>query len=166
MKGFSMPNGVVSGKAPTSRSPKGQKRLGGYGWSRDLPDARDYLYATPLQTASRLPGRVNLQSQCPAIYDQGQLGRCTANAIAAAVEFIHKPRLMPSRLFIYYNERVIEGTIKSDAGAQIRDGIKSVATTGVCPERDWPYIPADFAVEPSARAYADAGKTKATSYFR
>ncbi len=36
----------------------------------------------------------------------------------------------PSRLFIYYNERVIEGTVSTDAGAQVRDGIKSVATLG------------------------------------
>ena len=26
-----------------------------------------------------------------------------------------------------------------DSGAQIRDGIKSVATQGVCPEDEWPY---------------------------
>jgi C1A family cysteine protease len=119
-----------------------------------------------MATVSRLPANVNLQSKCPPIYDQGQLGSCTANAIAAAVEYIDNPRFMPSRLFIYYNERVIEGTIDSDSGAQIRDGIKSVATIGVCPEKDWPYVIADFARKPNAKAYADAGKTKATSYFR
>jgi hypothetical protein len=40
----------------------------------------------------------------------------------------------PSRLFIYYNERVIEGTVAHDAGAQIRDGIKAVAKLGAPPE--------------------------------
>ena len=49
------------------------------------------------------------------------------------------PVFVPSRLFIYYNERVIEHTVASDSGAQIRDGIKSVANQGDCPETEWPY---------------------------
>jgi len=64
----------------------------------------------------------------PSDYDQGQLGSCTANAIAAAIEFDRLKQglkdFTPSRLFIYYNERVIEHTVQSDAGAAIRDGIK------------------------------------------
>jgi hypothetical protein len=32
----------------------------------------------------------------------------------------NKKDFMPSRLFIYYNERDIEGTVDSDSGAQIR----------------------------------------------
>ena len=58
---------------------------------------------------------------------------------------------MPSRLFIYYNERVIEGTVGSDAGAQIRDGIKVVAKQGVPPETDWPYDIAKFAQQAAGR---------------
>lgn len=156
----------VPGGALTSHNPKGQKALGGYGWVPDLPDARDFLYSAPLEAVMKLPASVNLQAKCPPVYDQGQLGSCTANAIAAAVEYSHKPRFMPSRLFIYYNERVIEGTVDSDSGAQLRDGIKSVATLGVCPETDCPYHIADFKDKPSAKAYADAAKTKATQYLR
>ena len=63
----------------------------------------------------------------------------TGNAIAAAIEFDllkqKLPDFMPSRLFIYYNEREIEGTINEDSGAMIRDGIKSVNKQGVCPNR-------------------------------
>jgi len=66
----------------------------------------------------------------PPPYDQGQLGSCTANAIAGALEFDQIKQSLkeftPSRLFIYYNERVIEHTVGTDSGAQIRDGIKSV----------------------------------------
>ena len=145
---------------------KARRPLRGYGWVPDLPDARDFLYAAPLETVTKLPASINLQSKCPPVYDQGQLGSCTANAIAAAVEYGHKPRFMPSRLFIYYNERVIEGTVDSDSGAQLRDGIKSVATKGVCPETDCPYRIADFKDKPSAKAYAAAAKTKATQYLR
>jgi C1A family cysteine protease len=157
---------LVSGKMPIARTPKRPKGLGGYGWVPDIPDARDYLYAAPAGTISTLPPNVNLQSKCPPVYNQGTLGSCTANAIAGAVEFIQSHRFTPSRLFIYYFERVIEGTIDSDSGAQLRDGIKAVSTVGVCPETIWPYHIADFKEEPSAKAYASAGKTKATVYAR
>jgi C1A family cysteine protease len=102
------------------------------------------------------------------VYDQGQLGSCTANAIGGAIEFdrlLQKlPDFVPSRLFIYYNERVIEGTVNSDSGAQIRDGIKTVASQGVCPEPEWPYDIAKFSQKPSAKAYSDAVTDRAISY--
>ena len=108
---------------------------GGYGWVRDLPDARDFSYAAPIHSFPQgLPPLVDLRPQCPPVYDQGQLGSCTANGIAAAIEFEQKKQgkkaFTPSRLFIYYNERAIEGTVNHDSGAQIRDGIKSVAAVG------------------------------------
>lgn len=137
-----------------------------YGWVPDLPDARDVMYAAPYAQTTNLPASADLRPRCPDVYDQGSLGSCTANAIAAAVEFIHDPRFMPSRLFIYYNERKIEGTVGSDSGAQIRDGIKSVATQGVCPETEWAYDPARFATTPPSTAYTDALATKATRYYR
>jgi C1A family cysteine protease len=113
-----------------------------YGWIHDLPDHRDQLYSAPIAALQVLPPKVDLTPQCPPVYDQGQLGSCTANSIGAAVEFEQmKQKLadvfVPSRLFIYYNERAMEGTVDSDSGAQIRDGIKSVAKQGVCPEAEW-----------------------------
>lgn len=116
---------------------------GGYGWVRDMPDARDFLYAAPLiRFPQGLPAAVDLRSECPPVYDQGQLGSCTGNGIAGAIEFDqHKQgteEFTPSRLFIYYNERVIEGTVNQDSGAQIRDGIKAVATLGAPPRRIGP----------------------------
>jgi hypothetical protein len=60
----------------------------------------------------------------------------------------------------------MEGTVASDSGAQIRDGIKSVATTGFCPETDWPYNIAKFTAKPPPIAYTDASKDLATSYQR
>jgi C1A family cysteine protease len=119
-----------------------------YGWVPDLPDQRDFLYAAPAPFQQNIPPSKDLSSKCPPVYNQGQLGSCTANAIAAAIEFSQKKKFVPSRLFIYYNERVIEGTVASDSGAQIRDGIKSVATQGAPPEKVWPYNIAEFAVTP------------------
>jgi C1A family cysteine protease len=142
-----------------------------YGWVPDLPDARDYMYAAPVEMMAKLPSKVDLRPNCPPVYDQGQLGSCTGNAIAGAVQFDRekqklKPDFVPSRLFIYYGERVIEGTVNSDAGAQIRDGIKVVAKQGVPPETDWPYDITKFADKPPPKAFTDALKDLAVSYSR
>ena len=147
------------------------QRIQRYGWIPDLPDQRDHLYAAPVVHLAKLPPKVDLRSKCPAPYDQGQLGSCTANAIAGAIQFDRmkqklKNNFVPSRLFIYYNERVIEGTVQSDSGAQIRDGIKSVAHDGDCPEKEWPYDIAKFTVKPGTGCYKDALKYKALSYQR
>jgi C1A family cysteine protease len=145
-----------------------------YGWKPDLPDHRDQMYAAPIAAELKLPAKVDLRPQCPkVIYDQMQLGSCTANAIAKAVEFDllrqKKHDFMPSRLFIYYNERAIEGTVQEDSGAQIRDGIKTVAKLGVCSEKTWPYSdknPGPFQEKPSQAAYKEALGCKATTYQR
>ena len=142
-----------------------------YGWIPDLPDARDHLYAAPAPVMAALPPKADLRPQCPPVYDQGQLGSCTANAISAAIQFDRmkqnlRPDFVPSRLFIYYNERVIEGTVSSDSGAQIRDGIKTVAKQGTCPEPDWPYDISKFAVSPPKPDYTEALKNRAVGYSR
>jgi C1A family cysteine protease len=138
---------------------------------RDLPDDRDHLYAAPLLSFKRgLPQSVDLRPNCPPVYDQGQLGSCTANGIGAAIEFDQRKQgnneFTPSRLFIYYNERVIEGTVSQDSGAQIRDGVKSVAKLGAPPETDWPYDITKFADQPPPTAYSDALQDVVTSYSR
>ena len=72
-------------------------------------------------------------------------------------------------LFIYWNERVLEHTTKSDSGAELRDGIKTLASLGVCPETEWPYSdsnPGPFETKPSNQAFVDALKHKITSYAR
>jgi len=141
-----------------------------YGWAPDLPDQRDYLYSAPQPILAKLPPKKDLRSGCPPVYDQGQLGSCTANAISGAIQFDQKKQgvkvFMPSRLFIYYNERAMEGSINSDAGAQIRDGVKSVANSGVCPETEWPYDINKFANKPSPKCFTDATKCEAVGYQR
>ena len=169
----------------------GERRIRRYGWTPDLPDHRDLLYATPHPVALALPPNADLRPGCPPVYDQGQLGSCTANAIAGAIEFDQikqkLPEFTPSRLFIYYNERVIEHTAHSDSGAQIRDGIKSVASQGVCPEAfpnslglpvadTWPYSDQNtdpdpcptcpYAKKPSSGCYTEAKKHTVKLYQR
>jgi len=151
--------------APTPR------QTGRYGWIPDLPDHRDHVFSAPTPVLTELPPSVDLRPGCPkTVYDQGRLGSCTANAIAAAFEFdLSKqelPDFMPSRLFIYYNERRMEGSVDSDSGAMIRDGIKSVAKQGVCMEDAWPYDITKFTNEPSADCYTSAQSNRALAYQR
>jgi len=142
-----------------------------FGWVPDIPDHRDFMYAAPIANVAALPASVDLRPGCPKeVYDQGQLGSCTANSIAGALEFDQIKQglktFTPSRLFIYYNERVMEHTVDTDSGAQIRDGIKSVGKIGAPPETDWPYDIAKFTQKPSAQAIKDAPLGKALQYQR
>jgi len=144
------------------------RKISRYGWRPDVPDVRDHSFSIAAPT--KLPSLIDLRDACPMVYDQGKLGSCTANAIGAAYEFDvmkqKKVDFTPSRLFIYYNERVIEGTIKQDAGAEIRDGIKSIAQTGVCTEKTWPYTISKFAKKPTKASFKEATKHKAVTYQR
>lgn len=136
-----------------------------YGWRKDKLDARDHKFSvertTPLATVNL--GKTHHLGE---VFDQGQLGSCTANglAFAAYYDLLNKDlsngtvaAYIPSRLFIYYFERVLEGTVNSDAGAEIRDGIKVINTYGLPPESEWPYDISQFTTLPPAAVVA-AGK--------
>lgn len=145
----------------------------GYGWVPDLPDHRDSMLSVDMEQVTPLPSYINLcdSGYMPPVYDQGQLGSCTANAIAAAIEYARnvqrvEANFTPSRLFIYYNERVIERTIHSDSGAMIRDGIKTVHNQGACSEALWQYRIMSFDSQPPRKCYTEASKHKVSSYQR
>lgn len=147
-----------------------KRSIKGYGWVPDLPDKRDF-YLSARYTKGPLPKSVDLTDNAPAkVYDQGNLGSCTGNAIAAAIEFDLKKQglevFTPSRLFIYYNERVIEHSVDEDAGAMIRDGIKSVRSLGAPPETVWPYVVGRFTDKPTKSVYKEAKLHQALSYMR
>lgn len=150
-----------------------------YGYIKSKPDPRDVLVRfNKLENVSKKPKSepvvFDLRSQVKlpqalSNIDQGSLGSCTANAIAFAYAFdeirqLNKEIFLPSRLFIYYNERLIEGTVDQDSGAQIRDGIKSINTYGVCDEHHWIYDPTRFTVQPPANVYTEAKKAKSVTY--
>jgi len=152
----------------TIRQKISKKKTQCYGWIPDLPDQRDLKFAVSSALLAPLPQSVDLRAGCPPIYDQGVLNSCTANAIAAAYQFDeikqNEPvKFQPSRLFIYYNERQMEGTVNSDSGAMIRDGIKSINQVGVCPESMWSYSQA-FNLQPSDDCFINAAENKAVSY--
>ncbi len=141
-----------------------------FGWKPDMPDHRDMYCFFPYNTTILQCVDLRTSGFLPEVYDQGSLGSCTANALAAAFSFDQNKQKLekfePSRLFIYYNERDIEGSVETDSGASIRDGIKVLSRVGVCPEVDYVYDINKFAYKPSDIAYSDASKHKSVEYRR
>jgi C1A family cysteine protease len=138
-----------------------------YGWRKDKLDKRDFKYrATRKVAAIGLPSKVDLRPGCPPVYDQGQISDCVGNGVAAGHQFEQIKQDMssstgaidfiPSRLFIYYGARELEGTTDSDSGAEIRDGIKTAVKQGVCPETMWPHDPRMVTEKPTDGCYQNA----------
>lgn len=155
-----------------------------YGQIPDRKDIRDQIYR--VEKPKSLPPKIDLtvdnggpDSFYP-VQDQGALGSCTGNGIAAIVSVCNIIQdikkggtvmdqykvFKPSRLFIYYNERVMEGTVNSDSGAMIRDGIKSINRLGVCREDFVPYDITKFTQKPSNQAYQEAKFHQSLKYQR
>jgi C1A family cysteine protease len=149
-----------------------ERRIQRFGWKPSLPDQRDLIADT---SEIKVAEEVDPRSDLPAVYDQGQLGSCTANAVAAALEY--NDRLdgdsdlgTPSRLFIYYFERKVEGSPPDqDTGAYGRDGFKVAKRWGTPPESDWPYSdanPGAFQEEPPQKVMDEAAKHKLEAAYR
>jgi len=105
------------------------------------------------------------------VYDQGRLNSCTAHAVAAAIQFARMkeglmPTFTPSRLFIYYNTRVMTSTVACNCGVPVRDAIKSVGRQGACPDEMWPYDIGRFMEPPRHRCFLAAAHHKAVEYRR
>lgn len=146
------------------------RKVSRYGWKKDLPDHRDHFFTVP--APREVPRKVDLSAGCPPIYDQGHLGSCTANAVGALFQYKEIQEKQPdsagapSRLFIYYNERWLEGSTAYDSGATIRDSIRALAQWGSVKETVWPYDVKRFADKPPPQVYEAAKKDIITEYSR
>ena len=145
-----------------------------FGGAPDAPDDRDWRFEAPKSPAP--PPRLSLRGEFPPVYTQGQLSSCAGQAVAAALQFDRRKQnlpsvqLTPSRLFIYYNARVIEGDPAADKGCQIRSAIKGVARFGACFEGEgqdcWPYVIDKFKEQPPAPCFTVAREHRAVQYHR
>lgn len=139
-----------------------------YGWIKDSLDARDYKFR--VKAPVTLPAVVDLRNNASPIEDQSQIGSCTANAAAGIMEYLqlknNKPLTDLSRLFIYYNTRLMQGTKDYDSGATIRTTIKSIVKYGACKETYWPYNINKYKSKPTQIAYKDGLKRQALTYQR
>lgn len=131
-------------------------KIAKYGWRPSYPDPRNEPADTSGLTAK---SEVDPRDTMQVPYDQGQLGSCTANAYAGAVQYndiVDGGSFgTPSRLGIYYGERLREGTVSTDSGAMGHDAFKDGREFGVGKEELWPYDIAKFAETPPS-AYLDS----------
>ena len=137
------------------------------GYKRDNLDPRDYKF----QALPKLQTRpIDLRRFEPSIIDQGNLGSCTACAATSMIQFVRKKTnkrtIQPSILFTYYTTRQIERTVAEDAGATLRNAIKSTVNYGVTLDSLCPYVISEFATPPSPAAYSEALKYQTLKYYR
>jgi C1A family cysteine protease len=157
----------------------------GMGWIPDVPSIHDFtashravqplMVKTSLPTAPVAPTHVDLRPYFPPIWDQQELGACTAHAAAALVGYFEKKALGRtidvSRLFIYKSTRDLTGS-SGDSGAYLRTTMEALAVFGAPPETYWPYDGSPAAsnkrlnAEPSAFCYAFARNFACATYFR
>jgi len=142
-----------------------------YNLKPDTKDLRDKIFmSTQFKPKTALPRVVDLRSGCSGIVDQGELGSCTANAIASGLREYWENRAGKhtplSRLWLYWNERTFEGTVNEDSGAYIRDGMKVLQKMGCAPEIDWPYDITKFRQTPPEKSSTDAGQYIIAEYHR
>lgn len=127
-----------------------------YGWRRQSLDHRDLRYRLRRTDSTGLPPDFILKESRP-ILDQGDIGSCTAHGGERCINDLRIKAGLPvvdySRLAIYYDTRSREDSVASDAGAEIRDVVKTLAKKGAILESDWPYDTTKFADEPPAAAY-------------
>jgi C1A family cysteine protease len=141
------------------------------GTARDRKSPLDWKYRAHPSIVRRLPAVVDLRRHCPPVYDQLHLNSCSANAIAAALRYDElkegRPDVpSPSRLFIYYNERVLAGVVDSDSPVPLRDGYRTVVKAGSCPEEMWPYDARRFRRTPPQSCFRAAKRYRAMAYYR
>ena len=147
-----------------------------YGAKEDSYDHRDFKKRYSQSDIPRYHPSVNLSKYVDHVYNQEDLGSCTANALCAAYGLDLKKQELtlfggfyyfdPSRLFLYYNTRKREGTTWEDAGASIRDTVKTLNREGVCKELDWPYYTRKFTTKPPSRCYEAARGNNLCKYER
>lgn len=174
--------------APIAIAPETGERPTAYpmGWLPDWPDFRDYTPDTPdvqallqplgravtnahVKAPAKLPTAVDLRGYFSPVENQLNLGACTAHAGVGVLEYFERRSfgtwLDASRLFLYKVTRDLLGW-HGDTGAFLRSTMGAMAMFGVPPEKYWPYVVANYDIEPSAFLYAAAADYKAVTYFR
>jgi len=142
-----------------------ERKIGGC--MRGPEDRRDFRMVCG---AAELPRRVDLRHLCSPVEHQDQLNSCTANATVGAMEMLERRQGIEqrdlSRLFVYWNTRVIDGSADKDIGSYISSAMKAVKKSGACLESVWPYDVSKVFTEPSYEAYQDGLERQAIEYAR
>ena len=139
------------------------------GWKRQAPDSKAKLFkgvqATLTEHASDV---IDMRHWCSFVEDQRTLGSCVANAIVGALELLRIKNGLAhtelSRLFTYYNARLMHNDESTDSGSIISLAIGTLNTLGTCTEATWPYVEDLVCIRPAWHAYQEAYGNKVGNY--
>lgn len=115
-------------------------------------------------------GVLDLRKWCSPIENQAQAGSCVGNSVVGGLEFLQIRNGLPytdlSRLFVYYNSRLMHGDQDKDEGTYIRIAMGTLSSLGTCSEKKWPYDLNNLFIRPSWGSYREAYPHKISSYYR
>ncbi len=134
----------------------------------DAQDGFDERPFAPTLDPSQLPPGIDLRRWMTPVEAQGDLGGCSASALASAAEYLVSRvtgrAVDVSRMFIYFNQRLWRNRVREDSGGSIQDGVRVLARIGVPDERSWPYHLDLFAVQPPVEVYRAAAAFRIDDY--
>lgn len=151
----------------------GSRKVGAWRKDKTQPGQHeDYRFEEAISKLKilRQSGDVDLRRYCSEVEDQGEIGGCVGNAVVGALELIENrdghPYVELSRMFIYYNSRLMHNDQNNDSGTYIRIAMGTLSSLGTCAETKWPYDPSKYNVRPTWGSYREAYAHKINSYYR
>ena len=133
------------------------QRIGGYRPGQKSEDTK--IHQTSRFDSKELPAKVDLRNYMTDV--EQQVGNsCVANAFVSAYEYLAKRANGESddvsRLFVYYNARLLDGSQNEDVGTQMQLAIQALIKYGTCSEEIWPNDEELISQEPDEDAYEHA----------
>ena len=115
-----------------------------------------------IDSTLQIPSYVNLRHRMPPVLFQGIIKACGSNAISNSLKFHQKgKKFQPSRLFIHYNARKIDGTdINVDSSPSFGALMQSIIRYNACDENTIPYNTFNYSKKPLNEAYIQAKKNR------
>lgn len=130
------------------------------------PDTNDQIIDHAALPAA--PTELDMRKYFSPIENQLDLNSCSANAFVGAIEMLEKKSskyMDESRLYLWYNTRLIEGIADKDEGVYIRDVPKALTRYGICKESTWPYDKKKWKNTPNDTAYSEGRSRKDFKYY-
>ena len=122
------------------------------------------------ESQSENSGVLDLRKWCSPVENQGEIGSCVGNGTVGALEFLQIRNGLTyndlSRLFVYYNARLMTRDHERDVGAYIHLAFGTLSSLGTCTEAKWPYDINKVFIRPSWGSYREAYSNKIDSYYR
>ena len=125
-------------------------------------DSRDYKFSFPIVPID-LPPKVDLRHKIRQIFKQ-EFNDCvsqgTSNLISALDYDTKYLNYTPSRMYIYYNARAIDGSEYFDEETSIRNAMKSLSKNSFLSEESYKYIPQNVFMPPPLEVIQEAKQNK------